>query len=211
MSWKEFWDKKSRNGGTDFHRQVGRTVGGEPISEEVFNILIKDLLERLQLRSYDIVLDLCCGNGMITSKIAKECEFVVAIDFSEHLINVAKKNYSANNIEYMVFDALDLNWLGYPNYFSKVLFFDALHYFEKYQLLSILRSLKNKITNDGIIFIDNIPDMDKKWSGEQDFIWWKREDIKEVCERLDLDVEFIEQKSYLLTSNYRFDVKICLK
>lgn len=55
----------------------------------------------------DKVLDIGCGRGELTYKVAKKAKKVVGIDIKERNINVAKEKYSADNLEYVVGDATD--------------------------------------------------------------------------------------------------------
>ena len=54
----------------------------------------------------DTVLDIGCGNGALTFDIAKKVKKIIAIDINQENIKVAKKKYSASNIEYLIGDAL---------------------------------------------------------------------------------------------------------
>ena len=53
----------------------------------------------------DIVLDVGCGNGILTYEIAKKAKRVVGIDIDEKRIEFAKKNFSRENIVYICGDA----------------------------------------------------------------------------------------------------------
>jgi len=73
------------------------------------NIWHKELIapetERLlNLKSGDKLLDVGCGNGLFARKIAEQGIKVIAFDFSESNIKIAKK-YNDTNIEYLTLDA----------------------------------------------------------------------------------------------------------
>lgn len=52
------------------------------------------------------VLDLGCATGEIASKLAEKVEFVVGIDHSKTLINLAQSRFKASNLEFICEDAL---------------------------------------------------------------------------------------------------------
>lgn len=90
MDWQNFWTNyPSQFTKDEFFKQVGKTFKGQTISNTQFNIIISEVINKIGLRSNDFVLDLCCGNGLITSAIAKECQYVVGVDYSEPLIKIA--------------------------------------------------------------------------------------------------------------------------
>ncbi|RPA76660.1 S-adenosyl-L-methionine-dependent methyltransferase [Ascobolus immersus RN42] len=56
----------------------------------------------------DVILDLGCGDGVLTKDLAAHAKHIVAIDSSANMIEAANKNYSAPNVEYHVWDGADL-------------------------------------------------------------------------------------------------------
>ncbi len=68
--------------------------------------------ERNQLIFYlapkkrDVILDLGCGTGRLTIPLSKNCKKIIGIDFSERMLEVArKKSVGYKNIEYRRLDA----------------------------------------------------------------------------------------------------------
>lgn len=53
----------------------------------------------------ETVLDIGCGNGALSHDLSKKAEKIVGIDLNEENIKLAKKDFSAPNIEYLVGDA----------------------------------------------------------------------------------------------------------
>ena len=88
----DWWDEKAGEG-NQFQR-----------------ILIGPATERLlDLRPGDVVLDIACGNGAFSRRMAQLGASVVAFDFSERLLARAKERTKehSDQIEYLVIDATD--------------------------------------------------------------------------------------------------------
>lgn len=65
------------------------------------------LMESINMKKGDVVIDLCCGNGknfpFIVEKIGKE-GLLIGIDGSENMLSIAKKNPNFANIQYYCID-----------------------------------------------------------------------------------------------------------
>ncbi len=88
----EWWDAYYQEG-NDFHRT-----------------LVAPPTERLlDVRGGETILDVACGNGAFSRRMAELGARVVAFDFSERLIECARRRTAkhANRIEYRVLDATD--------------------------------------------------------------------------------------------------------
>ena len=99
--WRRHWNGVvKRTGPEDFLRQVERTIGGEPMDKQQIFLSVQAACETLQLEATDYLLDLCCGNGLITVRLAAVCHSVDGVDFSSDLIRIAKLHHAASNIRY---------------------------------------------------------------------------------------------------------------
>jgi 2-polyprenyl-3-methyl-5-hydroxy-6-metoxy-1,4-benzoquinol methylase len=84
----EFWDERMAEG-NDF-----------------FNILVWPAVERLlRPREGDRLLDVACGNGVTSRRLANAKASVTAFDFSEAMINLARKRNGQADIDYRIIDA----------------------------------------------------------------------------------------------------------
>jgi len=90
------------------------------------------------VNSSDMVLDIGCGNGALSYDLAQKAKKVVGIDINKENIKIAKKKYSAPNIEYLVGDAIkDL-----PNQqFDAIILSNVLEHIEN--RIEFLKKLKN--------------------------------------------------------------------
>jgi 2-polyprenyl-3-methyl-5-hydroxy-6-metoxy-1,4-benzoquinol methylase len=75
---------------------------------EFFNVLIWPAVEQLlQPRQDERILDVACGNGLTSRRLARVGASVVAIDFSEPMIEQARQRSRDLAIDYRLVDATD--------------------------------------------------------------------------------------------------------
>lgn len=77
----------------DFWVQVKRTVKGQPVSQDQIDMIVSAMTAALDLSPDDILLDLGCGNGALTTYFFHRCRGGLGVDFSEFLISVARRNF----------------------------------------------------------------------------------------------------------------------
>lgn len=87
----EFWDNAMGDASNEFHRRVVRPKVTELLSPD----------------PADYILDAACGNGNYSAYLAQLGVSVVAFDFSENMIELARKRQKqyADKIEFCVADA----------------------------------------------------------------------------------------------------------
>ena len=88
-----FWDELQGDSGNSFHRQLV-----EP-----------SVLQLLDLRAGETVLDAGCGNGALARRLARAGAAVTAFDYSETMIALARERSAASgdSVSYEVMDATD--------------------------------------------------------------------------------------------------------
>lgn len=228
MDWKKHFNQHpTLFKETEFLKQVGKTVSGQPITPAQFEAQISDICKGLNINNNDFILDMCCGNGIITAEISKICSAIIGIDFSEPLINNAGKYNKYENISYFCMSVLDQNIKSLSSKpFTKIYMYEALQHFEEDDLQKILELVLEISSSRPVIFIGGIPDIDKLWdfydtderredyrrrkSQNQEAIgtWWNREYIADVCLQNGLECEFLSQSQILHSAHYRFDVHL---
>jgi len=70
--------------------------------------MVSRALGLLEIESDDRVLDLFCGLGNFTLPIARQAKYLVGVEGSEDLVQQARANAQANNIDNVEFHAVDL-------------------------------------------------------------------------------------------------------
>jgi len=231
-NWREFFQTyrtiEIRND-EDLLYQVGTTVGGEPISHEQFSCMVEEITKRLNLTPDDRLLDFCCGNGVITYELSRLVHSVVGIDGAEAYIKNAIDKKSANNICYMVSDALDFDYIVHNTEdakYSKVLFYGSLAYFDKSSFEKILQFFFEYSTVNSTILIGSILNRSKKFTYFNTFRrrfqyvffylilrkdhglgrWWTRRELTRISEKHGFNISFFNQSLGLHTAHYRFDI-----
>lgn len=227
MHWKDRFNKHAQKfADTDFFQHVSKTVNGTAISAEQFSAIIGSIDHALELRSKSSLLDLCCGNGVVTKELARLCASVDAIDFSESLIDIALNHNQLPNIAYRLGSILDLeDLLGASHQrYDCVCMYEALQCFAKVEISTILEQLRPLCRKDSTIFIGSVPDADRIWDfyntperrteyyervadgTEAIGTWWEKNEIEVSATQAGYSVEFRPQPSILHTAHYRFDM-----
>jgi SAM-dependent methyltransferase len=228
--WNRFWSSYRKievKSDADLFREVGKTVMGEPLSQDAFQISIALIVDGLDLSKQDLLLELGCGNGLVTRRLAPLVKQIRAVDFSERLIENAKKFSRAMNVSYFCGEAMEhLHDLVVSKEYvpTKILLVDCLAYFDVEALRSMLLSAR-RLTADHFVFMaSGVPCDHLKWNfyntpervrrfeenqllseNTNDGIgrWWRKAELEEIANALDLRIEIREQPTVL--ANYRID------
>jgi cyclopropane fatty-acyl-phospholipid synthase-like methyltransferase len=230
MNWKAYWTSyPKRFGKTEYLRQVKNTVGGQPVPDSTIRESIATICSHLELESDDTLLDLCCGNGLITREFSKKCRSVVGVDFSKPLIEIASMAHCASNISYLRMNVLDFSGSHHtpPGKFPKIVMIAGLQYFKATEFPLLMRVISDNLSNSGIVLLTAVPDRKHRaafystarrrlrqvWERmvgrDQMGTWWDTTTIERVCQDYDLDCRFMSAGQVGL--HYRFDVKITRK
>lgn len=144
----------------DFWGQIKRTVNGVPVSQDQIEMIVDAVVAGLELNPDDTLLDLCCGNGALSTLLFKHCNGGLGVDFSEYLISVANKNFAAPPSEiYLLQDAVGFCESPVdPDTFSKMVCYGSFSYLDKDSAKNVLCLLKSNFPNLKRVFIGNCPD-----------------------------------------------------
>ena len=159
LEWKIFWnDMANKNNSL---KKVNRNL--RSIKRDIDYVI-----DVLKINEKDTVLDFCCGNGLITNKIARNCKLIYGIDFSSNLIKDAIENAKSNHLK-VFYTVGSLDKLSeYNNFFDKIYCLTSFHYFpsDEYARLIIKNALK-ALKKNGKILITDVPNKRTLWY----FIW----------------------------------------
>lgn len=71
-------------------------------------------LDKLPIKSNEIILDLGCGLGYVTNLLSQKAGKVIGIDINAELLNEAQKSYQGENIQFITADIRDLTKVNLP-------------------------------------------------------------------------------------------------
>jgi SAM-dependent methyltransferase len=219
--WKDHYNHNTEVFKDSLRKQVGKTVNGVEIDDQQLHFITTSIIDVLCLGHADVVIDLCCGNGLITKNIAASVKKIIGVDFSKGLIDTAKSESHAENITYMESDVLHLS-CEFFRQGSKYYMYEALQLFSK-EMLGILLKNMSCINNSAAFFIGSIPDKDKlldyyNTEEKRQFYhkremenrphmgkWWDKTELELLAVQHGFKAHFYDQTPLLYTSYYRFD------
>jgi SAM-dependent methyltransferase len=163
MNWKQFWQQQRQTSNPLL--QVGRKGGLAQQPDDWLAEYAAYVAKQLNLTQEDVLLDVCCGNGMLTHHLAKHCKAVLGIDFSQSHIDYANKHYALPMVAFTCADALQLgSFTNNNDLFNKGLTKASLcfsfQYFESVPLgLKVVEGIFKLKPHH--LFLGDIPDRDK--------------------------------------------------
>lgn len=128
--------------------------GGERL-ESKSNLSKNNLLEHLvryNLLPGDMsqsVLDIGCGAGHGSNMLSKKYKKVYGVDISEEAIQYAKKNWAADNIEFVVGSAMDIPFPD--NSFDTISAFEVFEHLDDWR--KFLSEIKRVLKPRGVVYI----------------------------------------------------------
>ena len=228
--WKRWWNEAptTRADDDDFG-QVGRTVQGRPTGEPDLVATADAILAGLVLDGSETVLDICCGNGMISQRIAAHCKHLIGTDYSEPLVRLATKRHPAPNTRYVVCDATELDAEAISSEAIDAAYMAfAFQYFDAERATILLRRLKHLASRPFRLFLEGIADKERLFSfyntperaaeyhrrkaegteaiGE----WWDARSLIEVSKAEGYSCRPIAQDPSRVNAHYRFDALLWL-
>jgi cyclopropane fatty-acyl-phospholipid synthase-like methyltransferase len=222
--WYKYWNSApAAMSERDYLSQVGKTVNGQPIAEVSLIAMVDDVVNALELNGKDSVLDLCCGNGVITYRCAQHCLKVAGVDFSEPLIRIARSHFERQNVEYILADIRQLPETVTRRPCSKVYMYEAIQHFSTEEVESLLHVLQQSDAREAPIFFASVPDNDRLWEfyntparrseyhrrlregTEAIGHWWTSDEMIELGQRCGYSVEIRSPNPILHVAHYRFD------
>ncbi len=109
---KAFWNK--------WASRYDRTMSG---SRNTYDFIIREIKKTLNRDM--TVLELACGTGLVSGRIAGSVKMLEATDFSENMIRKAKEKAHSCRLHFSVQDATNLPYA--PETFDAVIISNALH------------------------------------------------------------------------------------
>lgn len=99
-------------------------------------------------------IDVGCGSGHAAERLADDFEYVLGVDLSEPMIQIARESRSRPNVEYRVADAFALDDEGFDLVYSHTM----MHHLPDYR--AGLEQLKSLVRPGGTVaVVDNVCDL----------------------------------------------------
>lgn len=145
---------------TDFWGQIRRTVNGRPVDESQISMIVEEIAVKLSLAGNDVLLDLACGNGALSSRLFPQLSGYLGIDSSPSLIGVAWKYFQRQpDFRFTISGASEyVDAETEPLVFTKALCYGSFPYFSPVHADNVLTLIHRKFANVERFFIGNLPD-----------------------------------------------------
>jgi SAM-dependent methyltransferase len=172
MDWRKYWNTSQFLTDPDPCRQVGRTFRGHSYTPAQITAIVQRIGGLLRADRSKRLLDLACGNGMLTSRLSPFFKSITAVDFSAPLIASARRDFARDNVEYLVADVLDVPERTAS--YDCVLVYFAFQYFSPAQAVTLFRQIDSLLGPSGVVLLGEVADADRRWNfyrGPQG--WWR--------------------------------------
>ncbi|PCH66390.1 MAG: hypothetical protein COC01_08125 [Bacteroidetes bacterium] len=226
MDWKLFWDNKAKD--TDIlNKQVGRVSGSnDALENDVLQKIEEHINQYLKIKNNEVLLDVCCGNGLIINLLKNNCSQIIGIDMAPTMIKNANKELSSGNTTFIEGDAAKISELVNTEIDKAYLYF-SFQYFDSYEKgKKVIQEILKVLRPGGLIFIGDIPDRKKLWTFYDTLSkkvkycidelrnknsmgkFWKKEELDRICVECNVKGTYYNQTQELPYSYYRFDYLI---
>lgn len=160
--WKTFWLTHAKeNQGTEPQMQVLRTLNKQPVESDVFAAIVDSIVTMLDPEPENNLLDLCCGNGLITRELFNRFRAVTSVDLSEEFVSQLSSGTTGNITAF----AADARTVDFPaNSFDRILLYAGIQYFSESETIDLFMRMRRWIREGGVVVIGDIPDETRKWN-----------------------------------------------
>jgi len=206
---------------TAFWAQVRRTVAGRPVPNSQIALIREQIAGRLELSEDDVLLDLACGNGALSSGLP--FKRLVGVDHSPYLIEIALEHFHDPSRTSFILDEAGhyCSTARDAAMFTKAMCYGSFSFFSRKEAVGVIGCLHDRFRDVERAFIGNIPDRSKALlcyssrgtepddldNHETQFgIWWDRDELVEVAESLGWHAQVFVMPPSFYAAAYRFDL-----
>lgn len=146
---REFWDEKAECFGPSIQATLGEIYLRKLEIRTMYNILAR--------QKPPLVLEIGCGNGFSTFVYAKKLPYskIFAVDYSERLLDVAKRHYSRENIEYQLWDVTETEIFPFDTKEFDVIFSQRViqNLTSWNEQKEVIKDLLNRLKSTGVLVL----------------------------------------------------------
>ena len=222
-----FWDKhyKERvNLTSNRCYQVGKTIDGRPVGKDQVDLIVRTISERLNLSKNDHIIDIGCGNGLLSEQLISRVSHITAMDRSEQLLSVAREKISHGNLDFIkcsIGDEIFARALRRSSA-TKAFLYEVVQLLTSTEVDVLLRLISSSTVET--VYMGGIPDrlklgdyydtpekleffLDSEKKGKPHMgKWWTFDELYETCLLNGFSAIRLPQDQSLYTSYYRFDL-----
>ncbi len=129
-------------------------------TRDLEGLALREVLAKI---NFENCLEVGCGTGKNTKWLVENCKEVIAIDFSEKMLQKAKEKVKSEKVTFHQADILQ-NWTFAKKQFDLIVFSLVLEHIEN--LEGIFKKAANTITNGGYVYIGELHPL-KQYSGSK--------------------------------------------
>jgi len=219
--WKQHYDQSVLEHPCSPLMQTGKTVNGVAVDTNQIELIVAHICKSLALTMQDRLLDLGCGNGILTVSLAKTTESVVGIDFTQRLLDYAASNFSAPNVTYLYSNIISFDGVLLKDV-TALTMFEVIQHLSEAEFSQCLANLA-ELPAGARFFIGGIPDSirlrnyydtDEKYeyflACEKNGTphlgkWWLATKLEAIANRCGWSINRLSQPQDFYSNYYRFD------
>ncbi len=116
-------------------------------------IWARELIQKLQLKGNESILDIGCGDGKITAEIAAQLSRgnIIGVDNSPEMLALARKHFPQGSHPNLSFGLVDANQLLFGEQFDMIFSNAALHWINDHK--AVLKGIQNGLKSGGKLFL----------------------------------------------------------
>jgi len=188
-------------------------------------LIVSAITSALSLGRDDVVLDLACGNGALSSYLFEKCSELVGVDISPYLIGVAQRDFARPpHYRFRLDDVLSYVVQEQDtSTFTKVLIYGAFQYIPSNDAVPVLRALYERFPAVSKLFIGNLPNkrlLDRFYRDRTPTeaelndhearmgVWYLPEELEQMALATGWHAECSYMPAEFYASSYRFDVTL---
>lgn len=151
-NWEHYWLVDHQANPASHHESVGRILNGVPIENEVWLKTVIKVANLLELDENSTFLDLCGGNGLLSSQLPITPQTVVCADLNWDLLL---------QIESMKILRIQTDMRSSPfkdSSFSAIAIYAALQYLTEAETYQVFEEMFRLLNDGGRAYLGDIPD-----------------------------------------------------